>query len=105
MVPSAEPGLVRWSGSTPKVATVAAGSACRRGLGDLGEAEIENLGVAAFGDENVGGLDVAMNDAFGMGGVEGVGNFDGEVEQAVDLHGTASDQVLESLALQTTPWR
>ena len=68
---------------------------------NLGEAEVEDFGVAAFGDEEVGGLDVAVNDAFGMGGIEGVGNFDGEIEEAVQLHGAAGDEMLESLALET----
>ena len=36
---------------------------------DFGEAEIENLPVAAFGDEDICGLDIAVNDAFGVGGV------------------------------------
>ena len=37
----------------------------RRGLArHLGQPEVENLGVPALGDEDVGGLDVAMNDAF-----------------------------------------
>ena len=37
--------------------------------------------MAAFCDENVGWLDIAVDDAFAVGGVERVGNFDGEVEQ------------------------
>jgi hypothetical protein len=46
------------------------------GEGELGEAEVENLGVASRGHENIGGLDVAMNDAFGVSGFEGVRNVD-----------------------------
>ena len=38
---------------------------CGRGRAPvtLGQTEVENLGVTALGDENVGGLDVAVNDA------------------------------------------
>ena len=49
----------------------------------LRQSEIENLGVPALGDENVGGLDVAMNDALGVRGVERVGNLNGQSEQHV----------------------
>jgi hypothetical protein len=34
----------------------------RWSCGLLGEAEVEDLGVAARGDENVGGLDIAVDD-------------------------------------------
>ena len=44
----------------------------------LGQAEIENLGVSALGDKDVSGLDVAVDDAFGVSGVERVRNLDGE---------------------------
>ena len=45
------------------------------------QAKIENLGVAALGDEYIRGLDVAVDDAFGVGGIERVGDFDGQREQ------------------------
>ena len=45
----------------------------------FGEAEVENFGVAALGDENIRRLDVAVDDALGVRGIERVGNFDGEV--------------------------
>ena len=34
--------------------------------------------MAALGDEDVCGLDVAMDDAFAVGGIQRVGDFDGE---------------------------
>ena len=45
------------------------------------QSEVEDLGVAARGDEDVCGLDVAVNDAVGMGGVERVGDFDSQRKQ------------------------
>jgi hypothetical protein len=38
----------------------------RRGTSDFREAEIQDFGVAAPGDENVRGLDVAMDNLLGM---------------------------------------
>ena len=42
----------------------------------FGEAEIEEFD-ALFGDEDVGGFQVAVGDAFAVGGVEGVQNLFG----------------------------
>ena len=50
--------------------------------------------MPALGDENIRGLDVAVNDVFGVRGVEGVGDFDGESEQFLDFHGAAVNAVL-----------
>ena len=49
---------------------------------DFSQAEIENLRVPAFGDNNVRGFDVAMNDSLGMRGIERVGDFDGKIEDS-----------------------
>ena len=67
---------------------------------DFGQAEIENLGVAAFGDEDVGGFDVAMDDAFCVGGVECVGDFRGKRKKKIGLEGLAGDSLFESYAVQ-----
>jgi hypothetical protein len=68
--------------------------------GDLGETEVENLGVSALGDEKVGRLDVAMNDALAMGGVERIGNLDRKRQQGFQIEGTAGDAVLQSGAVE-----
>ena len=54
------------------------------GRRDLRQAEVEHLRDAAPGEENVGGLDVAMRDAFGMRGLERLGDLDPEPHQFVD---------------------
>jgi hypothetical protein len=95
-VPRATPGLVRLT-SSPSV--VVAASA--RGFGDLFcEAEVENFRLAAIGDENIRGLDVAMDDAFGVRCVERVGNFHAEGEKSVHVRGARCDALLDGLTLQ-----
>ena len=64
------------------------------------EAEIENFGVAALGDENIGGLDVAMDDALGVRGIETVGDLDAEIENGFHFHRAAGDAMLESDAVE-----
>jgi hypothetical protein len=39
---------------------------------DFRQTKIQNLGVATVGDEDVGGLDVPMDDSFGVGGIQRV---------------------------------
>ena len=41
----------------------------------LGDAEVGNLGVAILGDEYVGGLDIAMDDALRVRIIQGAGDF------------------------------
>ena len=78
-VPSAVPGLVSNFSSCCRCHA-------RDTVGEIAnfcQAKIENLGVTAFADKNVGWLDVAMNDAFRVSGVESVSNFDSEREQSL----------------------
>ena len=44
--------------------------------GDFRESEIENLRLTSIGDEDVRGLDVAMNDTFSVSRIESVGDLD-----------------------------
>jgi hypothetical protein len=62
------------------------------------QAEIENLRLPALGDEDVSGLDVPMNNAFRMGGVERIGNLDAELEDFVRLERLTGDMVLKGFA-------
>src|SRR5262249_30349912 len=61
----------------------------------FGEAEVEDFGVAATGNEDVGGLDVAVNDALGMSCVEGIGHFDGDIQQTVQLERLPANEVFQ----------
>ena len=56
--------------------------------------------MAALGDEDVSGLDIAVNDAFGVRGVQGVGDFDGEANGLFDFHGTPGDKIFQSDAVE-----
>ena len=59
---------------------------------DLGQPEIENFCVTAVGDEEVGGLDVAMNDALGVGGIEGIRDLDPQVHESIGFERPAEDR-------------
>jgi hypothetical protein len=54
-------------------------------MGQLRQAEIQNLRLLALLNENVRRLDVAVDDALGMGGVQPVGYLDGQIQQRIDL--------------------
>ena len=66
------------------------------GLGgrNLRQAEVEYLGVAALGDENIRRLDVAVDDAFAVRGVESVGDLDRHLEQNLEIKRAVRDAVL-----------
>jgi hypothetical protein len=83
--------LVRVSGQSGHFVDCVAGG---RGRSDFGETEIENFDVAALGDENVGGLDVAVDDAFGVRGIEGVRDLNGDVEETIEFDRLTGDDVL-----------
>src|SRR5882724_679728 len=66
----------------------------------FGQAEIQYLGLSTPGDENIGRLEIAMDDSTLMGGVEGVGNLNGDVKNLSARQRLARDDVLESQAFQ-----
>ncbi len=75
-----------WSGASSAQSMV---SAMRIGadpaVRDFRQTEIENLGVSALGDKDVGGFDVAMNDALGVRGIESVGDLDRQRQTSASI--------------------
>ena len=66
----------------------------------FGKPEVQNFGATALGDENVGGLDVAMNDSFTVCGVERVRNPNRQTHQDIRLDRVSGDAMLERRAFQ-----
>ena len=56
--------------------------------------------MAAIGNEKIGRLDVAMNDAFGVSRIQRIGDFDAQVNQAVSFERTAQYRFPQSLAFE-----
>ena len=70
----------------------------RGGLEQLGEAEIEDLGVAVGGDHDVLGLDVAVDDARLVGLLQPAPDLGGDLERAEEVELAALDEGLHRLA-------
>ena len=66
----------------------------------LGQPEIQNLGMAALADKDVGGFDVAVDDALGVGGVERVRDLDRERQERFNFQRTPRDAVLQRQPVQ-----
>jgi hypothetical protein len=66
----------------------------------LGQTEIQNLCVPSFCYEDVGWLDVAVDDAFSVSRIKSFRNLNSEFQQFVNRHGLASDAVLQGLTIQ-----
>ena len=75
---------------------------CRGGGGWrlAGEAEVEDLGSAVFGEHDVFGLEVAVDDAGGVGGGEAIGDLGGDLDQPADGNGLAFQQRTERFAFE-----
>jgi hypothetical protein len=67
---------------------------------DLRQSEVEHLRGSSLGDENVGGLDVAMRNALRVRGFECFGDLDSESEQVVGTRRPLGDALLERHAVE-----
>ena len=99
-MPTVLPGLVKSCGSMVAICSVARVVPELTGGFHFCQTEIENFGMAAFGDENISGLDVAVNDSLPVSGVERVGDFYGDRKELFGVQRTAIDLMLESDAIQ-----
>jgi hypothetical protein len=61
---------------------------------DLRQTEIENLGMSALGEEDIRRLDIPVDNACGMSGIECVGDLDPEGQSRFDLQRLATDSML-----------
>src|SRR6185369_10086240 len=71
-----------------------------RQIFDFGEPEIQYLHLSSGSDEDVGRLDVSVNNAFGMGRFEGVGDLDGKCEQLLDFDGLVAYPLAQRFTFQ-----
>ncbi len=67
---------------------------------ELGQSEIENFGVLSLGHENIGGLDVAVDDSLRVGCIQGISDLDAGREQGFEFHRAARDAVLQCCAVK-----
>ena len=56
--------------------------------------------MVSLSDENVGRLDVAVDDPRGVGGIERIGDLNSERQQRFHLQGAPGDALLQCGALQ-----
>ena len=83
-MPTVLPGLVRLAVRAPssRVASILGGHSCC--ASELGEPEVQNLHLAPLSEENVRGLDVAMDDSFRVCGIDRVRQLNAHVEQTIN---------------------
>lgn len=75
-----------------------AGQLARRRL--LGQTEIQNLGPPVTGDEEVGGFEVAMDDASGVRGLQRIGKLDCPAQQVGQGQRPAGDAFAQRGAIE-----
>ena len=99
-VPTAVPGLVR-SASAAIVGIAEEAGADADALGsEFRQAEIEHFGLTAARHKNICWLDIAMNDALCVSGIERIGNLDSEVEHLVECERLLANPMLQRLAFE-----
>src|SRR4051794_17335995 len=64
----------------------------------LGQAEIQNLRLPAFGDENVSRLNIAMNNALAVSGIESVGHLSRQFKQLLKGNRAACQTLFQGLS-------
>src|SRR5215469_8610193 len=67
---------------------------------ELCQTKVQNLGLAAVDQKNVCRLDVAMDDALGVRGIEAVGDLDADLQKFGNLERLANDTMFQSLAFE-----
>jgi hypothetical protein len=67
---------------------------------ELRQPEVQDLGVAPAGDEDVGRLDVPVHDAPGMRRIERIGNLRRDLEQLLGPDRRPLDPVLQRLPFE-----
>ena len=72
----------------------------RTARSDLGQPEIEYLGVPALGDKDVGRFDVAVDNALRMRGVQSLGNLRRKRKQGFVIQRLSRNQRLQRHAIQ-----
>ena len=75
-------------------------AAARLSCGEFRQAKVEHFGLAAFGDEDVGRLQVPVNDACRVRRVQRVRDFDGVAEDLVDRERAFAQAAGERFAFQ-----
>jgi hypothetical protein len=76
---------------------VARRTACKT---DLRQTEVKNLGMPPFRDENIGWLDVAVDDPFGVCCVESVSDLNSERQNKFSFQWTATNAMLQRHPVQ-----
>ena len=69
----------------------------RRRCSDLGEPEIQHLDPPVTRHHDIGRLEIAVDDAFGVSSRQRLGNGSANLEDPVDVHPTLVDEAIEGL--------